>query len=155
MPARGLRGLFVLMRTPLGIGLALLSALGGCSLTNAFEIPPIVGEWQQDIVVSNDSGSQAGRARMTFEEDGTGRFILVFSLTNDPNDGLYQADYAITWSTVDDELHQLTLTCLSITAPIECPQEPMPCLLAESGDFLSCSYSALPEPMGFEKVSDE
>lgn len=134
--------------------LAAMSTQAGCSFTNDFEVPAVVGAWRNTVFTVNSARTERRRNLLTVEEDGTGEGIFYFTLEGDDTDRLYRDSFDVAWSRDAGE-YLMRLSCRETTAPVPCTPVDMPCSVTSDGESLVCYYAILDSAYTFERVPAE
>jgi len=138
---------------PLLPTLVAVCAFGGCSFTNGFEMPAVIGAWRNSAFTVNGEGTQRRRDSLVIEEDGTGQAIIHFTLSDDDSDSLYWETFDVAWARDGGE-YLMELTCRETTAPLACTSVDMPCSLTSNERSLICYFSVLDAVIEFERSEE-
>ena len=138
----------------LAAAIAVVSTAAGCSFTNDFEVPAVIGVWRNTVFTINSARTDRRRNLLTIEEDGTGEGVFHFTLEGDQSDQLYSDTFDVAWSRDAGE-YLMRLECRETTAPVACTPVDMPCSLTSDGASLICFYAVLNSTYTFERVPAE
>ena len=108
---------------------ALAFALGGCTAINAFDDPPIVGDWK--------GGSQPGN-EMTVELEGEGDAILLYSLSDQNGSDRFK----LRWEQSDIDEYELKMRCQEGSFGCDGHDFTMKCSISGDFDELDCRTGA-------------